>query len=43
MIKCLKTARRLGTVIIITNAESGWVEVSKPPHDGDGGRRVPGI
>lgn len=26
-IKCLKNARQLGTVIIITNAESGWVEV----------------
>ncbi|CAB1109861.1 unnamed protein product [Ectocarpus sp. CCAP 1310/34] len=26
--KCFKNARRLGTVIIITNAESGWVELS---------------
>ncbi|CAM9357627.1 unnamed protein product [Ectocarpus sp. 8 AP-2014] len=28
VVKCLKNARRLGTVIIITNAESGWVELS---------------
>eukprot|EP00752_Nemacystus_decipiens_P013885 g12326.t2 len=28
VIKCLKNARQLGTVIIITNAESGWVELS---------------
>ena len=27
-IKCLTNARGLGTVIIITNAESGWVQVS---------------
>lgn len=27
VIKCLTNARKLGTVIIITNAESGWVEV----------------
>ena len=27
VIECLKNAHQLGTVIIITNAESGWVEV----------------
>lgn len=27
VLECLKNARQLGTVIIITNAESGWVEV----------------